>query len=92
MERDGIGIPEGRRLGGAGRPATILPKLRVSGVIVSLPATPAPPSVTAPALLLAESLIARLAPRAPSAVGVNVTFSVQLVPGARVAPQVLFEI
>src|ERR1700722_14061144 len=73
-------------------PTTILPKLKVSGVIVSLPAIPVPLSVTAPALLLAESLIASWAPRAPSAVGVNVTFNMQLVPGASVAPQVLFEI
>jgi len=73
-------------------PTSTLPKLDVSGLIVSLPAIPVPLNAAEQALRFASSLTASVALRAPSAVGVNVTLSVQLLPFESVAPQVLSEI
>ena len=73
-------------------PARILPKFVVAGVIVSLPATPTPLSAADPALLFAESLTARVEACVPSALGVKVNVTVQLVQTASVEPQPLFVI
>jgi len=70
-------------------PAITLPKLHVSGVIVSLPATPTPLSAAEPALGFASSLTASDAVRVPSAAGVKVSVTVQLVPLASIEPQPL---
>jgi hypothetical protein len=71
-------------------PTITLPKLQVSGVIVSLPATPAPFRAADPALGFASSLNDSNAVRVPSAAGVKVSITVQLVPLARVEPQPWF--
>ena len=71
-------------------PTITLPKFQVSGLIVSLPATPTPLSVAEPALGVASSLNDSDAVRVPSAAGVKVSITVQLDPSARVEPQPLF--
>jgi hypothetical protein len=65
-------------------PASILPKFVVGGVIVSLPGTPTPLRAADPALAFAVSLTASDALRVPSAAGVKVNITVQLVPLASV--------
>jgi hypothetical protein len=70
-------------------PARIKPKFVVAGVIVSLPVVPTPLSAAEPALALAVSLTASDAVRVPSAAGVKVNITVQLVPLASVDEQPL---
>jgi multisubunit Na+/H+ antiporter MnhB subunit len=71
---------------------TMPPKLNVSGVIVSLPATPTPLSAADPALAFSVSLTASEAWRVPNAAGVKVSLTAQLVPLASVEPQPLLVI
>ena len=73
-------------------PTTILPKLKVSGVIVSRPATPVPLRALDPVLEFESSLTASDAVLAPSAAGEKVSITVQPVPGASVEPQPLLVI
>jgi hypothetical protein len=73
-------------------PTTTLPKLVVAGVIVSVPATPAPLSADVPALALAVSLTTSDAVLVPSAPGVKVSVAEQLAPKASVAAQLLLAI
>jgi hypothetical protein len=73
-------------------PTTTLPNDKFSGLMVSLPAIPVPLSAAEPALAFAVSVIASDALRLPSAPGVNVSVTIQLLPGARVEPHPLLEI
>jgi hypothetical protein len=73
-------------------PTTTLPNSKLSGVIVTLPATPTPLRAADPALGFASSLTASDAVRVPSAAGVKVSVTVQLVPLASVEAQPLFAI
>ena len=71
-------------LDGAVAPTSTLPKFHLSGVIVSLPAIPTPLRAAEPALGFASSLNASDAVRVPSAAGMKVNVTVQLVPLASV--------
>src|SRR5271154_1237745 len=73
-------------------PTTTLPNTKVRGVTVSLPAMPTPLSADDPAFAFAASFTASDAVRVPSAAGVKVSVTVQLVPGASVEPHALLEI
>jgi hypothetical protein len=73
-------------------PTTTLPKLVDAGVIVRLPATPAPLSADDPALEFPVSLTTSDAVRVPSAPGVKVSIAEQLAPIASVDPQLLLVI
>ena len=70
-------------------PTAVLANPIVDGAAVTTPLMPRPESAIVWGLLPSESLKLRVAVRVPVAVGPNKMFAVQLVPGARVAPQVL---
>jgi len=70
-------------------PTTTLPKLVVAGVIVRLPAIPAPLSADDPALAFPVSLTTSEAVWVPSAPGVKVSIAEQLVAIASVEAQLL---
>lgn len=73
-------------------PTTTPPKLNVSWVMLSLPATPTALSAAEPAFGFASSLTESKAILVPSAAGVKVSIKVQLVPCASVEPQPLLVI
>ena len=68
-------------------PTTIVPKDKADGVTVTC-TTPVPESAICCGLLLAESVITRVADLAPSPPGVNVTLTVHNLLAASVLPQV----
>lgn len=75
-------------------PTTIFPKERLPGLRVTAGTggvTPVPESVALSGLVAALVRKVKDAVRAPSAVGVNVTLTMQLLPAARLAPQGLLE-
>jgi hypothetical protein len=73
-------------------PTATLPKARLDGLTVTLPAAvPVPESATVCGLLVAESVKVRVAVRLPAAAGLNTTVTVQLAEAARLVPQVLLE-
>ena len=73
-------------------PTTTPPKLNVSWVMLSLPATPTALSAAEPAFGFASSLTESKAILVPSAAGVKVSIRVQLAPCASVEPQPLLAI
>ena len=75
-------------------PTTIFPKDRLPGLSVTAGTggvTPVPESVALSGLVEALVRKVRDAVRAPSAMGINVTLTMQLLPAARLAPQGLLE-
>ena len=70
-----------------------LPQLRLVGLIMGAPGRAPPPlRGTHCGLPVALSVMQSVALRAPTAAGVNVTWMLQLVPGARPVPQLFVEI
>jgi hypothetical protein len=69
-------------------PTTVLGSVRLVGLTVS-GASPVPVSLTSCGLVPALSLKVSAPVTAPRALGLNVTLTVQLLPAARVLPQLL---
>ena len=77
--------------GEAVTPTVVAAKVKLAGVTVAFVPFPVPDKSTACGLFPAESVNRRVAVRAPPAVGVNVTLTVQLPEPARAVPQVFAE-
>lgn len=72
-------------------PSLIPPKDNEDGLKLAIGACPVPLRVALSGLVEAFVENVRLAVREPTAVGVKVTLTTQLLPAERVGPQVLFE-